>query len=102
MKERQGERRLPPPRPHTADPSRLWATDRADIVVGLDWIGRWIFEARRRAGLTQKQLERMSGVDQTTISRLERGRLAGLRLYRLAAIISCLVATGGLPLAGRR
>jgi len=77
------------------------ATGRADIVVGLEWIGRWIFEARRRAGLTQKQLESMSGVDQTTISRLERGCLAGLRLYRLAAIISVLIAAGGLPPIGR-
>ena len=77
------------------------ASGRTDIVVGLEWIGRWIFEARRRAGLTQKELEGMSGVDQTTISRLERGCLAGLRLYRLAALISCLVATGGLPAAGR-
>ncbi len=64
--------------------------------MGVDVIGRMIFDARRRAGVTQAQLERMSGVDQTTISRLERGRLPGITLGRLAAIVGALaLALGG-------
>jgi transcriptional regulator with XRE-family HTH domain len=48
-------------------------------------------------GYTQRHLERLSGVDQTTISRLENGRLTSLRLVRLAAIF--LALSGGLAVA---
>jgi transcriptional regulator with XRE-family HTH domain len=41
-------------------------------------------------GYSQRQLERLSGVDQTTISRLENGRLRSLRLVRLAALFEAL------------
>ena len=64
--------------------------------IGLEIVGRMILDARNRANLTQAQLERMSGVDQTTISRLERGRLPGISLNRLAAIVGALaLALGG-------
>lgn len=86
----------PAKRPHVRSPHRYRAVGRADVQAGLDWVGRWLLEARRRAGLTQLQLERMSGVDQTTISRLERGRLASLGLDRLAAIIDTFVKLGAL------
>lgn len=36
--------------------------------------GRMVREARRRAGLTQRQLAAKSGVPQETIARIERGR----------------------------
>jgi transcriptional regulator with XRE-family HTH domain len=57
---------------------------------GLAIIGRAIHEERRRTGMTQRQLARLVGSHQSTISRLECGRLTGLRLTRLAAIVSAL------------
>jgi transcriptional regulator with XRE-family HTH domain len=56
----------------------------------MELIGRWIRQSRVQAGMTQGQLARLAGVHQTTLSRLERGRLEGLRLHRLAAIIAVL------------
>jgi transcriptional regulator with XRE-family HTH domain len=57
---------------------------------GLEIIGRAVWEARRRAGISQRQLAYLAGVHQSTISRLERGRLNGMRLQRLAAIVAVL------------
>ncbi len=53
-------------------------------------IGRGIAAARRAHGLSQLQLEQLSGVDQTTISRLEHGLAPGIRLERLARIAAAL------------
>ena len=79
------------PRRHIADLGRP-GQPRLDMAeIGLEAIGRWVFDSRRRAGLTQLQLERMTNVDQTTISRLERGVLPGLALKRVAALVGCLV-----------
>jgi transcriptional regulator with XRE-family HTH domain len=63
-------------------------------IACLVHLGIVIRGARLRLGLTQQHLERLSGVDQTTISRLENGRLRSLRLVRLAAIFFAL--RGGL------
>ena len=65
----------------TPTPSRL---------RGLEIIGRALYEARRRAGLTQRRLAYICGVHQSTISRLERGRLNGIRLKKLALIVAAL------------
>jgi transcriptional regulator with XRE-family HTH domain len=66
-------------------------------------IGLGIRDYRRAHGLTQQQLERLSGVDQTTISRLENGLAPGLRLERLARIGTALPPVGpawaGFPFA---
>ena len=56
------------------------------VAEELQRIGREAFERRRRAGLTQRALEALTGVDQTTISKFERGRLPGLRLQHVARI----------------
>ncbi len=58
---------------------------------------RDIRRARLRAGLSQERLEWMSGVDQTAISRLERGLAARFPLERLARISVAL--RGELPVA---
>ena len=58
--------------------------------IALERFGAWIRERRLQAQLSQAQLERRSGLDQTAISRLERGRLGGLRLHRLAAVFAAL------------
>ena len=60
------------------------------VQRGLEIIGRAAWKARRRAGLTQRELGYRVGVHQSTISRLERGRLNGMRLKRLAAIVAAL------------
>jgi transcriptional regulator with XRE-family HTH domain len=60
------------------------------VPVGMDILGRWIRESRVRAGMSQAQLARRAGMHQSTLSRLERGQLEGLRLHRLAALIAVL------------
>jgi transcriptional regulator with XRE-family HTH domain len=60
------------------------------VADGMELLGRWIRESRVQAGMTQGQLARLAGMHQSTLSRLERGTLEGLRLHRLAAIISVL------------
>jgi transcriptional regulator with XRE-family HTH domain len=46
--------------------------------------------ARRDLGWSQRGLESRCGVDQTTISRLENGRLVHFSLVRLASLIAAL------------
>jgi transcriptional regulator with XRE-family HTH domain len=67
--------------PRYVDP---WARE------ALKRVGRGIAAARHAHGLSQLQLERLSGVDQTTISRLEHGLAPGIRLERLARIAAAL------------
>jgi HTH-type transcriptional regulator / antitoxin HipB len=61
--------------------------------AGLQALGRQLRRARYARGWTQRELGRRSGVHQTTISRLENGRLASLHLLRLAALILALGST---------
>ena len=53
-------------------------------------MGRAILRLRLFWGWSQQELEARSGVDQTTISRLERGVQHGLSIRRLAAILDAL------------
>ena len=53
-------------------------------------LGLWIRDARVRAGMSQAQLARLAHSHQSTISRLENGRLEGLSLYKLAMIVAVL------------
>jgi transcriptional regulator with XRE-family HTH domain len=53
-------------------------------------VGRAVLRMRLSCGWSQKELERRSGVDQTTISRLERGVQRGLSVRRLFAILCAL------------
>jgi transcriptional regulator with XRE-family HTH domain len=57
-----------------------------EVAQELLRMGSEAYEWRRQAGLTQRALEALTGIDQTTISKLERGRLPGLRLHHLARI----------------
>lgn len=79
-----------PPRRHIAVPHRRHPEFKFLADTGMVLIGRWIHVARLQAGMSQGQLGRLSGLHQTTISRLERGRLEGLRLHRLAALLAVL------------
>jgi transcriptional regulator with XRE-family HTH domain len=72
-----------------------------DPVVqrGMELIGAAVRRRRERLGWSQRELERRTRVDQTTISRLENGRRVGLRLARLARLVAVL---GGLDFDGGR
>ncbi len=62
-------------------------------VLGMEWIGRKLRRRRNRLGLTQRQLEALADVDQTVISRMENGRVRGIRFGRFARLVG---AMGGL------
>ncbi len=57
----------------------------AQVALGLA-----IERARMSQLLSQEALEARSGIDQSTISRLERGLAPGLRLDRLAQVLAGL------------
>jgi DNA-binding Xre family transcriptional regulator len=81
-------------RPRSRFPRRLHERPLDDfepaIREALIRLGVWVKGKRERAGISQGQLERLSGLDQTAISRLENGRLRHLRLHRLAAVLAAL------------
>lgn len=56
-------------------------------------IGGLVRRRRQRLSISQRQLEHLCGVDQTVISRLENGKLGGLRWSRFADVVGAL---GGL------
>lgn len=60
---------------------------------GMRLIGARVRSRRIAAKLSQRQLELMTGIDQTAISRLENGRLFGLRWSRFGRLVAAL---GGL------
>jgi transcriptional regulator with XRE-family HTH domain len=60
---------------------------------GFVLIGRTVRRRRHRLGLSQRQLQLLCGVHQSAISRLEIGRLGGLRWSRFARLVD---AIGGL------
>jgi hypothetical protein len=59
-------------------------------LAGMTAIGESVREARRRAGLSQRHLGKLCGLDQSVISRLENGKLANLRWWRFAALVGVL------------
>jgi len=56
----------------------------------LERIGKATMINRVGQGLSQRRLEALCGVDQSTICRLENGLAPGLRLDKLAKIIAVL------------
>lgn len=89
------ERHPLPKRRHVALEHRRTEASPTMVTIGMDRLGRWIRDARLRASMSQGQLARLAGMHQTTLSRLERGRLEGLQLHRLAALIAVLDAALG-------
>ena len=80
-----------------APPYPRWILERYELPPldpqterGLDFIGSIVREARRRTGLTQQALGDIVGLSQSTISRLENGRLRSLRFIRFADIVEVL------------
>ena len=72
------------------------------VHIGMLFIGAMVREGRRRRNLTQRQLAWGSRLTQSTISKLERGRLRGMRLRTLAAIIGVLRTNRARPDAQHR
>jgi hypothetical protein len=68
--------------------------DNVRAARGFALIGRLARRRRERLGLSQRQLELLCGVDQTVISRLENGRLGGLRWSRFAELVDALGGIG--------
>jgi len=56
----------------------------------LEGIDRTVREARHVGGLTQRDLQDLSGVHQSMISRLENGLAPGMRIVALARIMAGL------------
>jgi hypothetical protein len=56
----------------------------------LEALGRAVRFARQQSSLTQRTLEALTGVDQTAISRMERGVVPGMGLVRFARIAMVL------------
>ena len=57
-----------------------------DVVA----VGRWIAEHRRARGWSQRAFARACGINQSTISRLEAGKMPSITLMRLAGILRVL------------
>jgi transcriptional regulator with XRE-family HTH domain len=62
-------------------------------------LGQLLREWRRGRGWTQRDLERISGVNQSIISRLESGRVVGMQLSTLGRLAWALKAEEAVLLA---
>jgi transcriptional regulator with XRE-family HTH domain len=87
---------LPPERRHVVVRPRLVAGRDDLVVVALQLFGILVREARRSSGLSQAGLGARCGLHQSTISRLENGRLTGLAFHHVAMLV--LVLRGPLRL----
>lgn len=73
-------------------PERRRTTD-PDIQLGWELIGRMVRRRRLALRWSQRDLAFAGRLDQSIISRLENGRLPGLRIARFARLVAAL---GGL------
>ena len=63
-----------------------------ETAAALEALGRQVFGARRHAALSQRAVEAMTGIDQTTLVRIEHGKATGLPLRRFAVLLAALDA----------
>lgn len=68
--------------------------------LGAKIIGAGVRRARLFAGLTQRQLGWRAGLSQSIVSRLENGRLRGMRFRTLARILGALDAPASVVFPG--
>lgn len=61
-----------------------------EVQRGWELIGAAVKRRRFAIRWSQRDLERASGIDQTVISRLENGRLSGLRFSRFARLVAAM------------
>jgi predicted transcriptional regulator len=71
-------------------------------MLGFELVGDLVRRRRQRFAISQRQLEHLSGVDQTVISRLENGKLRGLRWSRFADLVGALGESDPPPRWTRR
>ena len=83
-------RTMPRPRRHVVVRPRLVQGRDDLVVVAMQLFGVLVREARRSMGLSQAGLGARCGLHQTTISRLENGRLGGLQFHRVAMLVFAL------------
>lgn len=67
-----------------------------ELQRGWEIIGAMVKRRRTMIGWSQRDLSRASGLAQSAISRLETGKLSGVRFGRFAKLVA---AMGGLDLA---
>jgi transcriptional regulator with XRE-family HTH domain len=67
----------------------VWPSD-SRIRRGFELIGGTVKRRRERLALSQRQLQQLSGVQQSGISRLENGKLTGIRWQRFARLVDAL------------
>jgi transcriptional regulator with XRE-family HTH domain len=63
-----------------------------ETAAALEALGCQVLGARRHAALSQRQVEAMTGIDQTTQVRIEHGKATGLPLRRFARLLVALDA----------
>lgn len=63
---------------------------RPDEEWGLELFGAWVRRGRRKLGVSQHTLGQLVGVHQSVISRLENGKLSGLRFPHIGALVARL------------
>jgi transcriptional regulator with XRE-family HTH domain len=63
-----------------------------EIAAALEALGHQVLGARRHAALSQRSVEAMTGIDQTTLVRIEHGKATGLPLRRFAVLLAALDA----------
>ena len=96
-----GMARIHEPRRHVAQPWTFEEYGRPELIAtGYMLLAEWIHQARIALGYSQAGLARAAGVSQSTISRLENGKLEGIRLPRLV-VIFVLLADGLRLVFGR-
>ena len=87
----------------SASPSSAWpyvrpvawtAGDRErwqpDVQRGWELVGALVKRRRRALGWSQRDLQKESGLAQSAISRLENGKLSGLRFARFARLVAAM------------
>lgn len=60
------------------------------VLLGMQLLGLGIRRARRARGWTQSRLAWAAELSPSTISKLEGGKLQGMRLYTLARVVAAL------------
>jgi transcriptional regulator with XRE-family HTH domain len=87
---RPPRRSVPTPRHHVVVRKRLVQGREDLVVVAMQLFGALVHEARRSIGLSKAGLGARCGLHQSTISRLENGRLTGLAFHRMAMLVFVL------------
>ncbi len=77
------------------------ATQTPDEEAALAAFGAWVHEARRWRGCTQTAFGRLVGLHQSTISRIERGRLRHLVFATAVRLLVVILEALAVPRPAR-